>query len=66
MKNIQDFEVKIDKIIKGLEEAYRKMIIFKKEKNSKVVVSENGKILEIDPNEMPPTTKYYRELNKSE
>jgi len=62
----KDFKIERDKIIKGLEEAYRKMIIFKKEKNSKVVVSENGKILEIDPNDMPPTIHYSRELNKSE
>ena len=66
MEKNNEFKVERDKIIKGLEEAYRKMIIFKKEKNSKVVVWENGKILEIDPNEMPPTIKYSRKLNKSE
>lgn len=36
------------KITKGLEEAYRKMIEFKKQKNSPIIISKNGEIIEID------------------
>ena len=49
-----------EKIIKGLEEAYRKMVIFKKEKNSPLIISRNGKVVEIKPENIPPTTKYIR------
>ena len=49
-----------DSILRGLEEAYRKMIIFKRQKNSPVVVSVNGEVKEIDPYEMPATTTYHR------
>ncbi len=38
-----------DKLSRGLEEAYRKMVLFKKQKNSPVVISENGKVVRIDP-----------------
>ncbi|HRG18217.1 MAG TPA: hypothetical protein PLP39_03950 [Flavobacterium lutivivi] len=43
-------EAKIEvrnKIIKGLEKAYDKMIAFKKEKKSDLVIIENGKIVKI-------------------
>lgn len=48
------------KVIKGLEEAYRLMIEFKKRKNTPVIISKNGKVVEVDPNEILPTTKYKR------
>ncbi|GAB3655975.1 hypothetical protein GCM10028791_27510 [Echinicola sediminis] len=51
-----------DKIVKGLEEAYKRMVEFKKGKNSPLVVYKDGKIVELDPNEASPTTKY---LHKS-
>jgi hypothetical protein len=51
-----------DKIIKGLEESYKKLVEFKKQKNSPLVVSKNGEILEIAPNEILPTTLYKRKL----
>ena len=51
-----------DKIIKGLEESYKKLVEFKKQKNSPMVVSKNGEILEIAPNEILPTTSYRRKL----
>jgi hypothetical protein len=47
-----------DKIIKGLEEAYRKMIIRKRQTNSAVVVMRDGKVTEVDPFDMPSTTVY--------
>ncbi|MCH7398314.1 hypothetical protein MM236_09950 [Belliella sp. DSM 107340] len=49
-----------DKIVKGLEEAYRKLVEFKKANNSPLVVVRNGKIVEIDPNDVPPTILYKR------
>jgi sulfur carrier protein ThiS len=47
-----------EKIIRGLELTYKKMIEFKKSKNSPVVVSQNGKVVELDPNTAPPTVVY--------
>lgn len=49
-----------DKIVKGLEETYRKLVLFKKEKNSPMVVLREGKITEVDPNDILPTTFYKR------
>jgi hypothetical protein len=44
-----------DKIVKGLEETYRKLVLFKKEKNSPMIVLREGKITEVDPNDILPT-----------
>jgi hypothetical protein len=49
-----------DKIVKGLEETYRKLVLFKKEKNSPMIVLREGKITEVDPNDILPTTLYKR------
>lgn len=38
-----------DKILAGLEKVQKKLIEFKKQKNSEIVVSENGKIIKIKP-----------------
>lgn len=38
-----------DKIVKGLEKVYEKLIEFKKEKNSKLVVMKGDKIVKIKP-----------------
>jgi hypothetical protein len=38
-----------DKIIKGLEIAYEKMIAFKKERNSYLVIIKDNKIVKIKP-----------------
>jgi len=43
---------KRERIIRGLEKAYEKLIRFKKEKNSPLIVSKNGKIVELDANEI--------------
>ena len=40
-----------DKILKGLELAYEKLIEFKKSKNSKMVVVREGKIVFLDPDD---------------
>jgi hypothetical protein len=49
-----------DKIVKGLEETYRRLVLFKKEKNSPMIVLREGKITEVDPNDILPTTLYKR------
>ena len=38
-----------DKIVKGLEKAYERLIEFKKEKNSELVIIQDGKIVKIKP-----------------
>lgn len=45
-------------ILRGLEKAYEKLVKFKKEKNSPLVVSRDGKIIEIPAKEILPTTMY--------
>lgn len=46
------------KLRKGLEESYKKMVEFKKYKKTPLVISKNGKIVEISYQNIPPTTKY--------
>ncbi|NLO71156.1 MAG: hypothetical protein GX102_09550 [Porphyromonadaceae bacterium] len=38
-----------NKILKGLEKVYEKLIAFKKARNSKLVVIRNNKIVKINP-----------------
>ncbi len=38
------------KLTEGLEKAYVKMLELKKQKNTPVVMSKNGEIVEVDPN----------------
>lgn len=47
-KKDKQIELK-NKIIKGLEKAYERLIEFKKEKNSELVVMQKGKIVKIKP-----------------
>lgn len=49
-----------DSIVRGLEETYRRLIDYKKLKKSPMIVTRNGKIEEVDPNEILPTTLYKR------
>lgn len=46
-----------EKVAKGLEKAYQRMVEFKKQKNSPLVISKNGKILRIPAEKILPTTK---------
>lgn len=41
-----------NKILKGLEKAYEKLIEFKKERNSELVVLRDNKIVKIKPESM--------------
>lgn len=47
-----------EKIIKGLEEAYKSLVEFKKQKNSPLIISKDGKVIEVNPEEILPTTIY--------
>jgi len=47
-KTNKDLEFR-EKIMKGLEIAYERMIEFKKQKNSELVVMRDGKIVKIKP-----------------
>jgi len=49
-----------DKIVKGLEETYKRLFIFKKQKNSPMIVILDGKIQAVDPNDLEPTIFYRR------
>ncbi|UUV21822.1 hypothetical protein [Paenimyroides aestuarii] len=42
-------EVRKNKILKGLETAYEKMLDFKRQKNSEVVIIRDNKIVKIRP-----------------
>jgi imidazolonepropionase-like amidohydrolase len=50
-----------DRIVKGLEETYRRLVEYKKQKKSPMIVVRNGKIVAVDPNEILPTTLYKRD-----
>jgi len=56
-EQLQELE---DKIAKGMEDAYREMVKFKKRKNSPIIMSKNGKVVEIEPQKIKPTTSYKR------
>ncbi|MFT7037054.1 MAG: hypothetical protein ACJA2S_005596 [Cyclobacteriaceae bacterium] len=60
MKIDEELKIERDKIVIGLECAYEKVVTFKKEKNTPMVVSRNGEIVEIQPVDIPPTTSYKR------
>lgn len=47
-KKDKQIELK-NKIVKGLEKVYEKLIIFKREKNSELVIMQDGKIVKIKP-----------------
>ena len=56
----EQFKEERDRIVKGLEEAYRKLVEYKKQKKSPMIVVRNGKIEAVDPSEMLPTIFYKR------
>lgn len=54
----EDIHEQRRKIVKGLELTYKRLVEFKKNKNSPLIVSRDGKIIELDPEKAQPTTKY--------
>jgi len=49
-KELQDLE---EKVIKGLEKSHKKMLQFKKQMNSPLIVSKEGKVVEIKAENIP-------------
>ncbi|MEX2513638.1 MAG: hypothetical protein WD398_12090 [Cyclobacteriaceae bacterium] len=60
METKEQLKEERDKIVKGLEEPYRKLVLFKKEKKSPMIILRKGKITAVDPNDLLPTTLYKR------
>ena len=48
-EELSDLEAKVSK---GLKIAHKKMIAFKKYKKTPIVISHNGKIIEVQPKDM--------------
>jgi hypothetical protein len=51
-EQLQELE---DKIAKGLESAYEKMIKFKEHKNTPLVISKDGKVIKVYPKDLQNT-----------
>jgi len=51
-KNIKLSENIRKKILIGLELSYKKLVKDKKDKNLNLIISKNGKIIEINPNDI--------------
>lgn len=58
MSNDIYLEEKRVKLIKGLEESYRRLVEFKKYKKNPLVVSKHGKVEQICHEAINPETKY--------
>ncbi len=50
--NKEKGNTKLDKILAGLELAYRRMLEFKKQKKTEVVIVQEGKIVRVKPEEL--------------
>lgn len=57
MTTIQIHKEEKDKILKGLEKVYEKLLEFKKAKNSELVVIRGNKITRIKPEEIEKKTE---------
>lgn len=60
MATKEELKEERDKIVLGLEETYRRLLEYKKQKKSLMVVIRDGEIVELDPNTMPSTIRYSR------
>jgi hypothetical protein len=60
MQTRDELKLERDDIVKGLEEAYKKLIEYKIRLQSPVIVILNGEIVAMDPREMSPTVRYKR------
>lgn len=47
-----------DKIVKGLEETYRRLVVFKRKKNSPMIIMKEGKVVAVNPYEVPISIIY--------
>lgn len=60
MRNSEELKQERDKVVKGLELAYERLVEHKRKVNSPFVVMKNGKIVELDPHEVAPKIQYKR------
>lgn len=60
METKEQLKEERDKIVKGLEETYKRVVEFKRQKNSPMIVIREGKIVAVDPNDIVSTTLYKR------
>lgn len=58
MDSENQIDEKTQKILRGLEKSYQKLVEFKKYKKSPLIVSKNGVIVEIQPEKILSTTRY--------
>ncbi|MEM6829360.1 MAG: hypothetical protein AAGA66_09425 [Bacteroidota bacterium] len=56
-KELEELKELENQVSLGLKKAYVKMVEFKKRNNSPLIISNNGKIIAIPPEKIPPTTK---------
>lgn len=49
----------VEKIREGLEKTYKKLIEFKKYKKTPIIISKDGKVVEISPYEIPTQNNAY-------
>jgi hypothetical protein len=52
------------KILLGLEQTYKNLVKFKREKNSPIIVSQDGKIVALDPFSVPESISSEKEVEK--
>jgi imidazolonepropionase-like amidohydrolase len=50
----------VERIKEGLEKAYKKLIDYKKYKKTPIIVSKDGKIVEVSPDTISPTGNVYK------
>lgn len=56
-----------DKVLRGLDLMYERLIISKKKNNRPMIVMKDGNVTAVDPHDMPATVTYRRgerEVNK--
>lgn len=58
MENKNQIDEQTQKILRGLEKSYQKLVEFKRYKNSPLIVEKDGVVMEIQPEKILPTTTY--------
>jgi hypothetical protein len=62
MDNKHQIDEQTQKILRGLEKAYQKLVEFKRYKKSPLIVSKNGVVVEIQPENIVPKATYTTEI----
>lgn len=67
---MQDEQIKndmdqTDKIMEGMEIAYKRLIEFKKYKKTPVVIFKDGKVVELDPHKIDTSKNVYKKSANS-